>query len=58
MGDSGSPLWTTDESGHAVVIGVVSRADDICANVNRTAIYVRVKKFLGWIEENMKGKLC
>jgi len=49
-GDSGAPLWVEvgKRTRRAFAVGVVSRGFN-CASHNLPGIYVRVKKFLGWI---------
>ena len=55
----GAPLWI--EMGlrkrRAFVVGVVSRGFN-CATHNLPGIYVRVKKFLGWIQDNIVSGRC
>ena len=52
FGDSGGPL-VCENSGKAVLTGVVSGGSDFFCNFDTPGIYGRVTKDLGWIRDNM-----
>ena len=53
-GDSGGPLWKVEgQENRAVVIGLTSRGASICGQVDRPAIYTRIKAHLKWIHDTL-----
>ncbi|XP_051770152.1 hyaluronan-binding protein 2 isoform X2 [Ctenopharyngodon idella] len=53
QGDSGGPLVCKKDDTH-YIYGVVSWGDS-CGKKNRPGVYVRVTKFIDWINEKMKS---
>ncbi|KAI9008549.1 trypsin-like cysteine/serine peptidase domain-containing protein [Hyaloraphidium curvatum] len=50
-GDSGGPLYMTDDAGRPVVVGVTSKGPTQCGIAGVPAVWTRVSKFASWIRQ-------
>lgn len=57
QGDSGGPLSVVDADGRTTQVGVVSFGLGFGCELNWPSAYLRVTRFLGWIETNTDGTI-